>query len=395
MRELIRQILTEDVGVPKNIVNVANQIYNEVIDHIDDDEPIENFDNVDTYIRGKFKIGDLKFKNVTYMFEFHVNNVDDEVGIAGMATAGGFKVTKKFKLKSTVDNNIFNIKFVIFAPPNATGKDIKDYMKKEKIEFVSSISHELKHRYDDYKKPKTSLTDRAEYSSYVNNRFGDIDPINQFIHNLYFIHSIENLVRPSEVAGALDAGEITKKGFYNFLTNSKVFKQLKEIQNFTYEGFRQDLMNYVDKIKVLFENSDVEYEGLTDEQIVDKTLDLLLLNLKGWKAESTHRLLLKNPFEIITGFSGKKNKFFNNYLNKLSKYDGNYKQYFEHEAKMFNFVATKMIKKISKLYAMTKSETNESIINWELWHKIHGTEQKIVTEFSYLKQNNKQKKGGE
>ena len=387
MKELIRKILKEEVGVPNNIVNVANQLYNQVIDNLEDNEPIEDFDNVDTYIRGKFKIGDLKFKNITYMFEFHTNDVDDEIGIAGMATGGGFKVTKKFKLKSTLDKDIFNIKFVIYAPSNATGKDIKDYFKKEKREIVSSITHELKHKYDDYKKPKTSLTDRGEYIAFTANRFGDIGPINRFIHNLYFVHTIENLVRPSEIAGAIDAGEITKKGFYNFLTNHRVYKQLKEIQGFTYEGFREELMDYVDKIKVLFKNNDVKYKGLTDEQIVDRTLELLFMNIQQWKGQSVHRLLIDNPIEMLLGFKGKKDEFYTKYVRKLMRFDEDYKKYFEYEQKMFNFVATKMIKKISKVYAMTKDDTNESIINWELWQKVKGVNNEIVTEFTYLKES--------
>jgi hypothetical protein len=387
VKELIRKILKEEVGVPSNIVNVANQLYNQVIDNLEDNEPIGDFDNVDTYIKGKFKIGDLKFKTIIYTFEFKTNDVDDEIGIAGMATGGGFKVTKKFKIKSKIDKDSFNIKFVIFAPSNATGKDIKEYLKKEKNECISSITHELKHRYDDYKKPKTSLIGRGEYIAFTTNRFGDIDPINRFIHNLYFVHTIENLVRPSEIAGAIDAGDITKKGFYNFLTNHRVFKKLKEIQGFTYEGFRQELIDYVDKIKVLFDVNDIEYDGLSDEQIVDKILDLLLLNLKQWKAQTVHRLLADSPLDMIFGFKGEKDKFFTGYLNRLSRFDGNIKKYFEYEQKMFNFVATKMIKKISKVYAMTKNDTTESIINWDLWHKAKGTNSEIVTEFSYLKES--------
>ena len=386
MKELIRQILQEEVGVPNNIVNVANQIFNHIIDNLIDTETVEEINNITNYYKGKFQIGDLKFKMIDYMFEFHIDD-KYEVGIAGMATGGGFKVTKRFRIKSTIDKDTFHIKFVMVAPPDATGKDVKDYMMKEKIEFISSITHELKHKYDDFKKPKTSLTARGEYGAFTGNNFGDITPINKFIHNLYFTHTIENLVRPSELAGAIDAGEITKKGFYNFLTNNRVYQKLKEIQGFTYEGFREDLMNDIDKIKELFDTNNIDYEGISDEQIVDRTLELLLLNLRQWKAESTHRLLMDNPIEMLMGFKGKKGKFFGKYLQKLLKYEGDFKKYFEYEQKMFNFVATKMIKKISKLYAMTKDDTNESIINWELWQKVNGSKNEIVTEFTYLKES--------
>ena len=379
MKELIRKVIKEEVGVPSNIVKVANQIFNHVIENISDTDTVEEIDDVEFYYEGKFRIGDLKFKRIYCRFKFHIND-EYELKIAGMATGGGFKVTKKFKAKSTLDKNDFNIQFEMIAPPEATGKDVKDYMKKEKIEFISSITHELKHKYDDFKKPKTSLTSRGEYQSLTNNNFANIDPINKFLHNLYFIHTIENLVRPSELAGAIDAGEITKKGFYKFLTNERVFKQLKEIQGFTYEGFREQLKNDIDKIKVLFDNNNVEYEGLNDDEIVDKVLNLLLVNLGNWKAGSVHRLLTKNPMEMMFGFTGKKDEFFKKYLQRLEKYYGDFEKYFKYEEKMFNFVATKMIKKISKVYSMAKNDTNESIIDWELWHKVKGTNSNIVTE---------------
>ena len=379
MKELIKKVIKEEVGVPNNIVNVANQIFNHVIDNLVDTDTVEEINNVKYYYRGKFHIGDLKFKMIDYMFEFYIDD-DYEIAIAGMATGGGFKVTKKFKIKSTLDKNDFHPKFEMTAPPETTGKDIKDFIIKEKIAFISSITHELKHKYDDFKKPKTSLTSRGEYIAVTNNNFANITPINRFIRNLYFTHTIENLVRPSELAGAIDAGEITKKGFYKFLTNDRVYKDLKEIQGFTYEGFREQLKNDIDKIKELFDNNNINYKGLNDDEIIDKVLNLLLVNLGNWKAGSVHRLLMNSPMEMMFGFKGEKNKFFEKYLQKLSKYEGDFKKYFEYEEKMFNFIATKMIKKISKVYSMTKNDTNESIINWELWHKVKGTNSNIVTE---------------
>lgn len=386
LKENIKQAIDEVLGVPDNIVNVANQIYDEVIDHIEDDENISDFDNVHTYIKGKFKVGDLKFKTIEYIFDFRENDQDSDIGMIGMATGGSFKVTKKFKIKSTLDKDTFHIKFVLFAPKSATGKEIKEYLKSEKNEFISSVTHELKHKYDDYKKPKTSLTDRGEYSTYTNMRFGDIDPINKFIHHLYFIHTIENLVRPSELAGAMESGEITKKDFYNFLMNNRVYKELKKIQNFTYEGFRQELMDYIDKIKFLFENNNIEYEGLTDEQIVDKTLDLVLLNVKQWNAENVQKLLSDNPIEFFIGFRGKKDKYFRKYLHKLLKYDGDSKRYFKYEEKVFNMIADKMIRKISKLFAMAKDVKTESFNNQEIWLRAIGI-QNMITESSQTKKS--------
>ena len=387
MKELIRKILKEELGVPDNIVNVANQIFDNILSNVKDNETIEELDNKEFIFKDNFQIADLKFKKVEFSFDFRINHEDDNIQIAGMATGGTFKITKKFKIKSTIDKNSFNLKFIIFVPETSTGKDVKDYMTKEKVEFISSLTHELKHRYDDFKKPKTSLTARGEYQTYSSNGFGDITPINKFFHQLYFTHSIENLVRPSEFAGAIEAAGITKKGFYEFLTNYRTYKELKGIYNFTYEGLRESLIDYIPNIKKLFDINDIEYDGLSNDEIIDKTLSLVLLNIKQWNAQSIHKLLIISPIEMFMGFSGDKNDFFNNYLKKLSKFEGNFKKYFEYEEKMFKFVASKMIKKISKIYAMTKNDTNESIINWELWQKLNGNKQEIVTEFSFLKES--------
>lgn len=387
MKGLIKQILKEELGVPRNITNVANQIFNEVVGNISDNDTVESLENRFTNIRGEFKIGDLNFDRVEYHFDFKINKVNNEIEIIGMATQGGFEVTKEYKVKSAIDEDTFHIKFVMVVPPDATGKDIKDYIKSERTVFISSIAHELKHRYDHYKKPKTSLTKRGEYVAYTNEGFGGIEPISRFIYHLYFTHTIENLVRPSELAGAMYADNITKKDFYNFFTNYRTLKELKELSAFTYEGFRQELIESIDDIKSLFEVNNIDYDGLTDDEIVDKTLSLLLINLRQWKAENVFKMLMSSPNELVSGFEGKKGEFFDKYLKKLSKYEGDFKKYFENEAKIFNFVGVKMIKKLSKLYAMIKNDTNESIINWKLWQKINGNNQKIVTEFSFLKES--------
>ena len=125
-----------------------------------------------------------------------------------------------------IEKKILNIANNNTNDVNSLKKDIKEYLKKEKNEIISSITHELKHKYDDYKKPKNSLTARGEYSAYTNRGFGDIDPINKFLHHLYFTHSIENLVRPSELAGSIQSGEISKKDFYNFLMDNRIYKEL-------------------------------------------------------------------------------------------------------------------------------------------------------------------------
>jgi hypothetical protein len=380
MREIIKNVLSEAMGVPNNIVNVAHEIYKKAIDSIDDDMTFEDLDGYDIDLNGKFDIADLTIREIEINFDMKEGN---EIAVAGMATPDDFELTKKFNIKSTQPKKEFKVQFVIVAPENVTGSDIKKLMFDERIEFVSSIAHELKHKYDSYKKPKNTLKKRSEYLTFTKNNFATITPLNKFLHYLYYTHMIENLVRPSEFAGAIDAAGITKKEFYNFLMDNRTYKMLDEIRSFTYDKLREDLKNDMSNIIEVFKENNINYLGLSEDQIIDETLHLFFLNIKNWKAEMFHRLLSTNFIESLLGFSNEKEKFFRKYLKNLDRFGENYKKYFEYEEKMFNFVATKMIKKIGKLYDMTKNVKTESIINWELWQKIKGESPKIVTELKY------------
>lgn len=380
MREIIKNVLSEAMGVPNNIVNVAHEIYKKAIDSIDDDMTFEDLDSYDINLSGNFNIADLTLKEIEINLDMREG---DTLAIAGMATPNDFKVTKKYNIKSIEPKEKCKVQFVIVAPENVTGSDIKKLMVDEIVEFISSISHELKHKYDSFKKPKRTIKQRSEYLTYTKNNFAIITPLNKFLHYLYYTHMIENLVRPSEFAGAIDAAGITKKEFYNFLMDNRTYKMLDEIRSFTYDKLREDLKNDMSNIIEVFKENNINYLGLSEDQIIDETLRLFFLNIKNWKAEMFHRLLSTNFIESLLGFSNEKEKFFRKYLKNLDRFGENYKKYFEYEEKMFNFVATKMIKKISKLYDMTKNVKTESIINWELWQKIKGENTKIVTELNY------------
>jgi hypothetical protein len=380
MRKIIKNVLSEAMGVPNNIVNVAHEIYKKVIDSIDDDMTFEDLDGYNIDLNGDYDIADLTIKKIEINFDIREG---DEIVIAGMATPDDFEVTKKYNIKSTQPKKEFKVQFVIVAPENVTGSDIKKLMYDDRIEFVSSISHELKHKYDSFKKPKRTMKYRSEYLTYTKNNFATITPLNNFLHNLYYTHMIENLVRPSEFAGAIDAAGITKKEFYNFLMDNRTYKRLVEIRDFTYDKLREDLKNDMSKILEAFRINNIEYLGLSEDQIIDKTLQLFFINIKNWKVEMFHKMLSTNFIESLMGFSSEKDRFFRKYIKNLEKFDDNYKKYFEYEEKMFNFVAIKMIKKIGKLYDMTKNVKTESIINWELWQKIKGENSKIVTELKY------------
>ena len=85
----------------------------------------------------------------------------------------------------------------------------------------------------------------------------------------------------------------------------------------------------------------------------------------------------------------KTNEVREKFLRYVMKYEKNPTKFFEDEFEKFNYVANKMLKKISKLYAMAKDDekpVSESIINWELHQQIMEKKygkRKIETKLKY------------
>ena len=62
----------------------------------------------------------------------------------------------------------------------------------------------------------------------------------------------------------------------------------------------------------------------------------------------------------------------NKFLNYVMKYEKNPTKFFEDEIENFQYIANKMIKKISKVYGLAKDDeqVSESILNWDLHQQI-------------------------
>lgn len=385
LRKNIRKVVLEAMGVPDNIVALSRKLYDEMIGSLPENGDAIDLDGMTLRFKDKFNIADYHFKGVKFIFEIVE---DSTMEIGGFSTRNLSRITKKFKIKTQVNHGVLEISILIGLPSNTSSKELKQYLIDNKVEVMGSTSHELKHYYDHFKKPKSNLSSRAKYVSLTTNKFASIHPLNEFMHYMYFIHQIENLVRPSEFAAALDAGEVSKKGFLEFLQNHVVYQRLKEIQNFTYQGLRNDLVDYLPRIKYVFDKNNIDYDGLNDDEIIDRVLEVFVENLQMWHIEAIEDRLIKNPLEKLFGMEGERKKFFDKFLNKVKMYGlngPNVSEFFEKEEKKFNFVATDMIKKIAKLYDMAKDVKTESIINWELWQKVKGVNTKIVTEFKYPK----------
>lgn len=346
----MKKTINEVLGVPKNLTNTAKIIFNKIYDSIPDNITFDDIDDFTKQISGEFRIAELSFNEVIFTM-----NIDErrDLELIGMATERRRKLTAKFKLK-TLRAPEFSLFFRFVGPKKTTGYDIKNLMKQKRGEFIGSIGHELKHYYDSFKKSEESLISTVNYQAASNTNFGDITPINRFIYLLYFSHVTESLVRPSELASLIDSEEITKKDFYDFITNTRTYGLLSELKNFNYNNFKNEVKLELPKIKKLFDYNNFNYDGLSDDEIVENAIKYAVLHILHSKKNIFVSLLQENPFEGLFGFGSEKQIFYDNFTSQLRKTGDNYENFYKREINNFNKVGQKMIRKIGKLYDLTK-----------------------------------------
>jgi hypothetical protein len=121
----IKNLLSEALGVPDNLVNLASAFYSALVDRIPNNGTFDNLQNEVFEFGGKFNIADYKFKGVKFILELHEN---DDIDILGLSTKNLSRVTKKFKIKTKVNHGVLDISMVFAVPKNVKGKDLKKFL---------------------------------------------------------------------------------------------------------------------------------------------------------------------------------------------------------------------------------------------------------------------------
>ena len=383
IKKIVKKHLFEALGVPNNITNVANDIYKKMIIIIDQYNDIDMLSQKPMEINGDFQISDFHFNKIKIEFDINVPDDDeklsDDVNLAGMQTSRKAHLTNKLTIKSQNNTDNLNLLFRFFLKKTTSLTDIKNYLYKNYTQIVSTFSHELKHMYDNYKNPEKTIKSSINYDLFSNYGF-EVKPLNEFIFNMYFTHRVENLVRPSELASKIESGQITRKNFYNFIINENVYKTLKKISSMTLDGYKESIKNDIENVKIFLNKVNVDYSKMNDDEIVDETLRLVYVNMTNWKNDVALNRLTTSIDEMLFGLKGEKKEFIKKLQNEMLKYKDDYHKFFDMEIKKMNKIAFKMIKKISKLYDMTKQEQNESIIDPDLWYKYFVNQNDFQTE---------------
>ena len=385
------KILQEAVGVPEGILQAGEELYNLVSDElktINSTEESYSFEIEDK----ELKISDVMFDSIN--LEINVEEVEDlpfeHPIIASMGVANEFNFDEGVMLQVNAKSGVINLNVNFIAPEDWEPEDLYKEFTKDKEKTVSVMSHEVMHRFHRQKQTHELIGGTADYSVYASGglRFG-IPVINDFMRYSYFIQYSENVVRPTEIASRMMQKGIKKQDFYDFMVNDEVFTELKIIREFSYDYLMERLYEEMDSINELISHAGGDPDSMNDEEKIKSVLELIYINLVNAKVDTFDNFFYSHSEKMAQMFGGgglfssifgqinppneEKEKVRRKFINHVSKYQNREMDFFKDECERFNYVATNLMKRISKIYALLpdeKEQTNESILDWELHQKI-------------------------
>jgi hypothetical protein len=402
--QLSKKLLSEAVGVPKGIMEAGEKLYYRVLDLLKSIN-YESEDYEFELTNEKLIVSDLTIETVHV--SVHVEQVDEYDGkpvIASMGVSNEFEFDEGIMMQVNVKSKELMLTINFVVPGDWEGSDLAKTLSSDEIQNISIMAHELKHRYDRDKKTQGLVGDIADYQTYSSGRlrFG-IPVIEKFMRYSYFIQMSENLVRPTEVATRMTQKGITKEQFYDFMVNDPVFIELKEIQNFSFDYFMNGLLNEMDRVDDLIEHTGNDPSTMSESEKIHFVLKLVYMNLANSKVDFFDNYFYSHQEKLAQMFGGAMMQMFNKqfkqneekekirhkFINHVTKYQNKESQFFVDECERFNYIATNLIKRISKIYALIpdeKEQTNESILDWELHQKLMEKKygkRKIETEYNF------------
>jgi hypothetical protein len=403
------KFINEALGVPEKILDAAEVLFDIVANNIKSINQKEN----EYGFRGKldFELGGKK-KIIIDSYELHVeveelDGYDGEVMITSMGMAQSFKFDRKVMMKRIEPSSTAEVSITYGVSGEWEPHELYDALMKERVLHLSSIAHELKHKYDKQAKELDLIGRDAEYTATQRRSTFGIPVIDhKFFRYMYYTSIAENLVRTTEIASKLKSKNITKSQFKEFLEGNRVYKELLEIKNFTFDNLIEGMKEQMNRVDALLNHIGEDPEGMSENEKIDMVLHLVYVNLVNMrmgtfmemisdKGDSVRDFLMQLTGQVPSFLKDedeekKMDNLRDKFFNYVTKFKDNPTQFFKDECEKFNYVSTKMLKKISKLYDLAKDddEVNESIINWELHQQLlekkYG-KRKIETEFKFKK----------
>ena len=403
------KFINEALGVPDNILDAAEMLYDIVERDIKSIDSIEEEYEFDGEIQ--LELGDKhKVMIDSYELKVKIEEIEDQEGvldIISMGMGGGFTFNRDVYMKETQPSTTLELTITFAVGEDWEPEGLIQKMEEDRVEHVASLAHEIKHKYDKQSKKFGLIGPDAIYQATQRRGNFGIPVLDRvFFRYMYYIHGIENLVRPVEVASLMKSKNITKSQFREFIENSRVYRELVEIKKFTFEDFISQLKENEDRLDALLNHIGEDPSSMTIDQKINRVLEVayidLVNNRMGMFVRMTeHHMddmikfgsqlgLLPKHLEKGVKQLEKTDEIRQKFLSYVMKYEKNPTKFFEDEIENFQYIANKMIKKISKVYALAKDDkpVSESIINWELHQKVREQKygkRKIETEFKFKK----------
>jgi hypothetical protein len=385
------KFISEALGVPDTILDVAEQVFDSVAQDIKSiktkkDEYIFR-GNVGVQLGDKKKI-DIDDYELTVSVVYP-DDYDEEPQIISMGMVQQFNFDRNIMMKRTQQSSTAEIEIDYAVSDNWEPIDLYNTLMKSKTKHLASIAHELKHKYDKQSKKIDLIGREALYHSTMRMGRSGIPAIDSvFMRALYFVSMTENLVRPVEIASIIKSKNITKSQFKDFLMKTDVYRELQNIKNYTFDDFINDMKEQMNRVDDLLEHVNVDgLEDMSEDDKIKKVLEVIYGTLTNKRLDIFQDMTSNKQDELMDmykdlfgqdlrkddpqqkGLEQVRNKFYN----YAAKYKDNPVKFFEDEFENFNYTANKVLKRLSKIYAMAQDDekpVSESIINWELYQKV-------------------------
>lgn len=352
-KPIIKKVLKEALGVPSNIYEVSKSVYQRIMSWVDklDESDFESGEGATTLLRTNLNIADYHFSSLKVKLGIEKHKKIKEPEIMSMILRTESKKTEDLKLKP-IKRKTVDLVIVIMVPKDFEIDELSNFFRGQEFEIIESISHELKHLYDHFKKLDDSPQRRAEYQATIQLGF-EIPALDRFVHDIYYSSANENLVRSTEVTSAIKNNEISQKEFIDFLKNNDTYLNLKRISKFNVENFKQDILKDEKKVNKVLKKLKMKPEKMSDDEKIAVIFQVLYATISNARIRNFQDILTHNFLEKLMGFEGEKLKVFNRFVNRNQRFK-NPEEFVKYYEKYFNYIGDQMLRKISKLYAITQ-----------------------------------------
>ncbi len=388
MKEIIKKVLKEAVGVPEGIYEAAVILYDEFLKNMDTkielDEDGEFEFNIP--LSDPIQISDITVNSAKIVLNIHSLNQEMETTMIGAGVKASDPkamrgVGKKIKLDLIpVEDSIrIQVSFAVDEDKlNDLNEELKNFLTQpqNKNEIIQNFTHELKHLYDEVKNRTINFEDLVDYQSSVrflkDKSIPVCIPMRQMFFLLYYFDVNENSVRASELYSIMKTNNITKEKFYNEFIKTDFYEKLSMARNFSknflVEELKDDYMGCVSVIYEITEGPETQDDYHKIEYVLNK-LPMILghVSTNMWQNifhVYSSVLNKKGPFEKMmmkvlgmeSEFDKLGEKYFPRYIQKLKNFAENPDKMYDLIEKKLKFASNKIAKKIVKVYSLLPSE---------------------------------------